>query len=151
MTDWKQIAIELYADGMSKAEIREKLELTATELAHYLMGQPRPASLLSHGYRRSKAKEVGTELLQQGLSAEEVHKRLKRRGLNPALSTVRTWRWHVQGPSKMKIDSEVVREIVQAMPEARNGEIVAMYAMCTGQKPNHQAIGYWVKKLREAA
>lgn len=151
MSDWKQIAIELYRDGMPRARIRQKLECTAIELNSWLVDQSAPARFNRPDLGISRAKAAGIEMLKKGIPAAEVHKRLKRRGLKAALSTVRTWRWHVQGPVNQKIDQSIVREVIESMPGAMPSELRAVYKMRTGQCPSGQAISYWAKKLRAAA
>lgn len=151
MTDWKQIAIELYRDGMPKHLIREKLECTDTELGNWLLDQPAPHQVSRPDARVSPARAAGIDMLKKGLPAKEVHKRLCRMGLDAAESTVKVWRSYVQGPVNQRVDRAVVREIIESMPDAMPYEIRATYILRTGERPSRQAIAHWVKKLREAA
>ena len=150
MTD-KEIAIALFRDGMPRARIRQKLECTTIELNSWLVDQSAPARFNRPDLGISRAKATAIELLKKGLDATDVHKRLKRRGLKASLSSVRTWRWHVQGPVNQKIDQTIVREVIESMPGAMPSELRAVYKMRTGQCPSLQAIGYWAKKVRAAA
>lgn len=151
MTDWRQIAIELYRDGMPKQLIREKLELSISELHSYLVGIPAPAQNGRLEIKISEAKRIGLNLLSKGLPTKEVHKRLKRMGHTTAEATVKSWRQQVNGPVNKRVDPDVVREIITAMPEAKGSGVAYLYTLRTGEQPSRQAISYWVKKLREAA
>lgn len=151
MTDWRQIAIDLYRDGMPKQLIREKLEMSASELNAYLVGIEAPAKDGRPAVKISEAKRIGLNLLGKGLPTKEVHKRLKRMGYTTAEATVKSWRQQVNGPTNKRVDTEVVREIITSMPEAKGAGVAYLYALRTGEQPSRQAIGYWVKKLREAA
>lgn len=150
MTDWKQIAIDLYRDGMPRHLIREKLELTATELASYLIGEPAPARNGKPSRKISEAKRVGVDLLAKGVDVNTVHKRLQRLGLKATVSTVRTWRWHVQGPTNKKIDPVIIAEILDGEPGASARDVAAVYAMRTGDKVSHQSIDYWIRKMKKS-
>ncbi len=151
MTDWKQIAIELYRDGMPKHLIREKLECTVTELNNWLLDEPVPTFVTHPSARISPARKAGIALLKKGLPAKEVHKRLRRMGLDAAESTVKVWRSYVQGPVNQRVDRAVVSEIIKSMPDAMPYEVRATYILRTGERPSRQAIAHWVKKLRAAA
>lgn len=151
MTDWRQIAIELYRDGMPKQLIREKLELSVSELHSYLVGIEAPAKDGRPAVKISEAKRIGLNLLAKGMPTKEVYKRLKRMGYTTAEATVKNWRQQVNGPVNKRVDPDVVREIITAMPEANGSGVAYLYTLRTGEQPSRQAIGYWVKKLREAA
>lgn len=151
MTDWKQIAIELYAGGMPKYLIREKLECTDTELGNWLLDQPAPHQVGRPDARVSPARAAGIQMLKKGLPVAEVHKRLSRMGLKAAVSTVRTWRQHVQGPTNKKIDPVIIAEILDSEPGASARDVAAVYAMRTGDKVSHQSVWYWIRKAKGAA
>lgn len=151
MTDWRQIAIELYRDGMPKQLIREKLEMSASELNAYLVGIEAPAKDGRPAVKISEAKRIGLNLLGKGLPTKEVHKRLKSMGYMTAEATVKNWRQQVSGPTNKRVNAQIVREIMESMPEARGRGVARLYTLLTGEQPSRQAIGYWVKKLREAA
>lgn len=151
MTDWRQIAIDLYRDGMPRQLIREKLELSASELNSYLIGEPVPARTNRPEQAVSSAKRQAIALLGKGMDVTSVQKRLERLGLKAARSTIATWRQQVQGPVNNRIDSKIVAEIIEGIPSGTPHEVAAIYALRTGVKVSHQSVGYWIKKIRIAA
>lgn len=150
MTDWRQIAIELYRDGMPKQTIREKLDMSASELNSYLVGEP-VREKKPPVFRMSQEKQAAFKMLNAGLDVGSVHKRLAAMGFTVARSTVAKWRGDACGPVNNKIDRTIILEIISGHPEAGCYEVAAIYAMRTGNKVSHQSADYWIRKLRAAA
>ena len=149
MTDWRQIAIDLYRDGMPKQTIREKLDMSASELNSYLVGEPaRKSAPPVRGM--SPAKQAAFKMLNAGWDVESVHKRLAGMGFTVARSTVAKWRCDACGPVNNRIDSRAVAEIVSGYPDASCYEVASIYAMRTGNKASHQSIDYWLRKMKKA-
>lgn len=149
MTDWRQIAIELYRDGMPRHLIREKLELSASELNSYLVGEPAPNRINRPEPAISRAKREALTLLGKGMDVASVQKRLHRLGLKAATSTLATWRQQVQGPVNKKVDQKIVAEIIEGTPNGTAHEVAAIYAMRTGDKVSHQSVYYWIRKMKK--
>lgn len=149
MTNWGEIARELYRDGMPKQTIREKLDMTAAELNSHLVGEPAPIKK-TPVVRMSQEKQTAFKMLQRGMEVVAVHDRLRRMGFKAALSTVAKWRWEACGPVNNKIDRTIMLEIIEGHPEAGCYEVAAIYAMRTGVKVSHQSADYWIRKMKKS-
>lgn len=150
MTDWCQIAIELYRDGMTKAEIRRKLEITERQLERWLLDEPVPDDVPGRK-KASQARKVAVKMLRAGMKPKEVWKELQAQGLKATLSSVQTWRKIVNGPINKRIEPEVIADIFRAYPDVKPALAAQLYAIRTGEAPSRQAVDYWINKLRAAA
>lgn len=146
MTNWEEIARELYRDGMAKTEIRRKLEVTERQLERWLLNEPVKETMPA----RSKARKSAFRLLRAGMSTQEVWQELQAQGLKATLSSVQSWRKIVNGPINKRIDPEVIADIFRAYPDVKPAMAAELYAIRTGEKQSRQTVDYWLNKLRAA-
>lgn len=163
MTDWKQIAIELYRDGMDRKKIRAKLEIDTATLREYLADEPKRAIKPRTAERRtgykinkpdSPARKAGLVLLREGATVAEVIEQLSYMGLSAHESTVSRWKLEVRGPVNCRVPQRLypeLRQIIIENPRAQGAEISQMYNQRTGLRLDRRAAQHWCKKVRAVA
>lgn len=159
MTDWKQIAIELYRDGMDRKEIREKLEIDTPTLREYLADQPKrkpkPRTVTRFTPRQpTMANVLGSALIEKGYPAKDVHQKLLANGHKVSLSTVMRWQTEIKGRQNNRVpkgDYPVIKELLGQNPTIHGTALSKLYHAETGRRLDRRAASYWCRKVRAAA
>lgn len=155
----KEIAIGLYHEGLTRAQIRRKLEITGAVLSEYLKDEPLqprnyPKSRKAVEYKPSPALLRGEALLRKGMPVDEVQKILNQEGMTAAKSTICRWRVAMKGPINQRIpaaDYPMLKDLILANPSVPGTGIARMYHGATGRRLDCRAASYWCRKVRRAA
>lgn len=155
----KDIAIGLYRENLTRAQIRRKMGIKGVELAEYLADEPkrprkRRVCTKPVHRRKSPARVRGEALLLENLKVKVVHSTLQSEGYEIAISTICRWHMEIFGRVNKRVPKEdypVLERLIKSNPGVTGAALSKLYHETTGKRVDHRAAGHWCRKVRASA